>query len=1097
MMMMITFGKSKTSGNRKPHDNRNYYPRGSSGGSSGVSSSTQPVSSEVVSHYVSENNPTQIHRDVYSMSYTSTNPPDIASSSLASNGHHQHNNSHMSHPGDRNSSNSSGSTPSGHNLHNHNTSSGGPSGNHLGPAIGSSASGSISSSSPHPAVPPKGLGSSSGENSSQQNNVSQNNSNSSLISRSTQQTKTSSTKTITKTIRETRYLGPDGLPIDPSTVNSFNPYGTIEGHADYGAVNRDAIEYNNHSASQLASGANITYQNQQQIQQQMAAGNFNNSGIEYHTYQDYPLNPSTPPSVMSDSPPPMRRGSGPVMNHHMSSGSTGLPNHHMMQSGYDELDQTSVQYSNNPYGYIGAHQGSAAAAAALFDPYGTAASVQQPPSGYLDSRPSYDEHGLYQGNLSMTGGNFGDVDPHMMSASGGIVAPVPSGGQIGWRDPDLHEVIEFLQHPDAVRRANAAAYLQHLCFMDDNKKQQTRILGGIPPLVSLLTQDLPEIQKNACGALRNLSYGRKNDENKRGIKSCNGIPSLVRLLRTQPDNHELSELATGVLWNLSSCEDLKRPILDDCVSVLVKQIVIPASGWDINNAYGNPLTCVLNGSSGVNHMLSNGGIEPMYWSNLFKNSSGVLRNVSSAGEYARRKLRETPGFIESLVFLVRTAISKNDMDNKSIENCVCILRNLSYRCQEIIDPNYDSNPNVPGSPSHHNHHNHNSSLSPTSSRAAALMGSVSSKIVGENLGCFGGSKKNKHKESSGAGGQPSSSASADHLSTATGNLSISRGGQNGGPNHSLSGLLSQSTLPRNPGQHRILTTGGSDANNPKGADLLWQPEIVQPYLALLSGCSNPETLEASAGAIQNLSACYWQASIDIRAAVRKEKGLPVLVELLRMEVDRVVCAVATALRNLAMDSRNKELIGKYAMKDLVSKLPNGNHQHDFGTSDDTIAAVLATLNEVISKNADFAKSLLEAGGMDRLLFIIKNKNNKFSPRVFKFTSQLLFNMWQHLELRDVYRKAGYKETHFILRPASVSKSSGASQAAAATAASANHNNSSVGHNTSGNSSVNYANNTLSRPMSTQSATRYEDRTLPRGGGRQIQQQILQHQQRVS
>ena len=86
-------------------------------------------------------------------------------------------------------------------------------------------------------------------------------------------------------------------------------------------------------------------------------------------------------------------------------------------------------------------------------------------------------------------------------------------------------------------------------------------------------------------------------------------------------------------------------------------------------------------------------------------------------------------------------------------------------------------------------------------------------------------------------------------------------------------------------------------------------QVVQPYLNLLSNCSNPETLEAAAGAIQNLSACYWQPSIDIRAAVRKEKGLPILVELLRMEVDRVVCAVATALRNLAIDQRNKELIG--------------------------------------------------------------------------------------------------------------------------------------------------------------------------------------------
>lgn len=48
----------------------------------------------------------------------------------------------------------------------------------------------------------------------------------------------------------------------------------------------------------------------------------------------------------------------------------------------------------------------------------------------------------------------------------------------------------------------------------------------------------------------------------------------------------------------------------------------------------------------------------------------------------------------------------------------------------------------------------------------------------------------------------------------------------------------------------------------------------------------------------------------IRAAVRKEKGLPILVELLRIDNDRVVCAVATALRNMALDVRNKELIGR-------------------------------------------------------------------------------------------------------------------------------------------------------------------------------------------
>lgn len=36
------------------------------------------------------------------------------------------------------------------------------------------------------------------------------------------------------------------------------------------------------------------------------------------------------------------------------------------------------------------------------------------------------------------------------------------------------------------------------------------------------------------------------------------------------------------------------------------------------------------------------------------------------------------------------------------------------------------------------------------------------------------------------------------------------------------------------------------------------------------------------------------------------------MELLRIDNDRVVCAVATALRNMALDIRNKELIGESA-----------------------------------------------------------------------------------------------------------------------------------------------------------------------------------------
>lgn len=71
-----------------------------------------------------------------------------------------------------------------------------------------------------------------------------------------------------------------------------------------------------------------------------------------------------------------------------------------------------------------------------------------------------------------------------------------------WRDPNLPEVITFLANPNNLIKANAAAYLQHICFMNDINKQKTRSLGGIDALVKLLNHDCPDVYRNACGALR-------------------------------------------------------------------------------------------------------------------------------------------------------------------------------------------------------------------------------------------------------------------------------------------------------------------------------------------------------------------------------------------------------------------------------------------------------------------------------------------------------------------------------------------------------------------------------------------------------------------
>ena len=73
-------------------------------------------------------------------------------------------------------------------------------------------------------------------------------------------------------------------------------------------------------------------------------------------------------------------------------------------------------------------------------------------------------------------------------------------------------------------------------------------------------------------------------------------------------------------------------------------------------------------------------------------------------------------------------------------------------------------------------------------------------------------------------------------------------------------------------------------------------------------------LRSSDWSVKNLSVFPLQWSNYIRATVRKEKGLPILVELLRSDSDKVVRAVAIALRNLSIDRRNKDLIGEKSTK---------------------------------------------------------------------------------------------------------------------------------------------------------------------------------------
>ncbi|XP_034501014.1 catenin delta-1 isoform X6 [Ailuropoda melanoleuca] len=502
-------------------------------------------------------------------------------------------------------------------------------------------------------------------------------------------------------------------------------------------------------------------------------------------------------------------------------------------------------------------------------------------------------------------------------------APPPN-----WRQPELPEVIAMLGFRLDAVKSNAAAYLQHLCYRNDKVKTDVRKLKGIPVLVGLLDHPKKEVHLGACGALKNISFGRDQD-NKIAIKNCDGVPALVRLLRKARDM-DLTEVITGTLWNLSSHDSIKMEIVDHALHALTDEVIIPHSGWERE---------------------PNEDCKPRHieWESVLTNTAGCLRNVSSERSEARRKLRECDGLVDALIFIVQAEIGQKDSDSKLVENCVCLLRNLSYQVHREI---------------------------PQAERYQEAPPNVANNTGPHAASCFG-AKKGKDEWFS-RGKKPTEDPANDTVD------------------------FPKRTSPA------------------RGYELLFQPEVVRIYISLLKESKTPAILEASAGAIQNLCAGRWTYGRYIRSALRQEKALSAIADLLTNEHERVVKAASGALRNLAVDARNKELIGKHAIPNLVKNLPGGQQSSSQNFSEDTVVSLLNTINEVIAENLEAAKKLRETQGIEKLVLI--NKSGNRSEKEVRAAALVLQTIWGYKELRKPLEKEGWKKSDFQVNLNNASRS---------------------------------------------------------------------------
>lgn len=230
----------------------------------------------------------------------------------------------------------------------------------------------------------------------------------------------------------------------------------------------------------------------------------------------------------------------------------------------------------------------------------------------------------------------------------------------GFDDMDLASAVKYLMASDPNLQVLGAAYIQHRCYSDASAKKQARSLQAVPRLVKLFNHANQEVQRHATGATRNLIYD--NADNKLALVEENGIFELLRTLREQDD--ELRKNVTGILWNLSSSDHLKDRLARDTLEQLTDLVLSPLSGA------GGPPLIQQNASE----------------AEIFYNATGFLRNLSSASQVTRQKMRECHGLVDALVTYINHALDVGKCEDKSVENAVCVLRNLSYRLYDEMPP---------------------------------------------------------------------------------------------------------------------------------------------------------------------------------------------------------------------------------------------------------------------------------------------------------------------------------------------------------------------------------------------------------------------------
>ncbi|XP_072223273.1 plakophilin-1 [Leuresthes tenuis] len=507
-------------------------------------------------------------------------------------------------------------------------------------------------------------------------------------------------------------------------------------------------------------------------------------------------------------------------------------------------------------------------------------------------------------NSMANGSNFtnsqtGLFPPAYMEASK-IEETSAANSAMSMSDITLKEAVELLSHSEEHHQRCGATFIQHATFNEDCAKAEVLQLEGIPVLVTLLRSPNPEVSQAAAGALRNLVF--KNQKNKLEVQRCGGIAKTLQLLQ-ETDSTETQKQVTGLLWNLSSADELKKELMATALPALTKNVVIP-------------FTC-----------LSDIGVSKHIEPSVFYYATGCLRNLSCCPKDERQQMRSCPKLIDSLMSYIESCVAEENPDDKSVENCVCILHNLTFQLEQENPESFDS-------------------FYPPEAE------SKKSPIVG----CFSPRSSKVQKE----------------------------------------GLFDG-------------TRAFPGDKDPAGVTWLFHPKAMDIYLALLDSSQNDATLEASCGALQNLTASGERGSHAVsQILIKKFRSMFVIPCLVRSPNYNLQKTTMSLLDNMSRSSE-RAILAKLALPELASLLSSREGVTE--NSDDIKATVCNTMRRLMPANVEVSDKVIN----EDLISSLDELSQKESfPKSSKAAALLLHSMWSDKNLQSIVKKLpGTNKTLFI------------------------------------------------------------------------------------